>query len=90
MKRFVITCLLLSLSLSSGCTASGPKVVVQKEFVRAAVPPALITPCDREWRKAVRVTGDFIVRGDHNEAALKNCAAKIEGVRRWSNAQAGG
>ncbi|RUM97932.1 hypothetical protein EET67_09970 [Pseudaminobacter arsenicus] len=63
--------------------------MVQTEIVREKVPDALIQPCLKQWRKkgGPATTEDFVKRGDANEDALRRCAAQIDGIREWSEAQ---
>lgn len=58
-------------------------MIVQSEIVREPIPTALIRPCPEAWNKPVKITGDFVQRGDVNEAALRKCAAQVEAIRKW-------
>jgi len=61
--------------------------MIRTEVVRENVPDALVRPCPPRWRKAGGpvATGDFVERGDHNEAALAACAAQVDSIRKWND-----
>ena len=46
--------------------------------VDAQVPPDTLTFFRNHF-----VTGDFVTRGDRNEASLRACAAQVDGIRAW-------
>lgn len=80
----------LSLSLSSACTtAPKPEVLVVTKSVKARIPVAMLRPCEAAWRKAggPATVQDFVSRGDHNEAALNACAAKVRKIAQWDAGQ---
>jgi hypothetical protein len=58
---------------------------VETKVVKKRVPPALIRPCGSAWRKegGPTIVQDFVVRGDHNEAALLECSAKVRKIAQW-------
>ena len=58
-------------------------MIVQNEIVREPIPSALLLDCPKGWTKPVKITGDFVQRGDVNEAALRKCAAQVEAIRKW-------
>lgn len=60
-------------------------MVVKSEVVRLKVPSALTRPCPKKYTGPIRVTQDFITRGDHNEAALATCAAQVAGIAKWNS-----
>lgn len=67
----------------SACGTTKPTIIVQTELVREPIPAALVRPCQGPWNKPVRITGDFVQRGDVNEAALRKCAAQVEAIKKW-------
>lgn len=60
-----------------------PAVLVQTEIVRDRVPAALLKACPTAYSKPIKVTGDFVARGDVNEAALRKCAAQVAAIKKW-------
>lgn len=78
-----ITCLVGALLILSACTTTKPSVLIQNELIKGQVPPALLKDCPKPWGKEIRITEDFIKRGDVNEAALRKCAAQIAAIRKW-------
>jgi hypothetical protein len=79
----ILPCLLICAS----CATVKPQVVVKPVEVRRAVPAALLTPCPKPDRRAWRTTRDIVATADANEASLKQCAARVEGVRQWNAAR---
>lgn len=67
----------------SGCVTAKPAVLVETQIVRDKVPAALLKACPSAFNKPIRITGDFIKRGDVNEAALKKCAAQVAAIKKW-------
>lgn len=57
--------------------------MVETQIVRDRIPAALLKACPKKFNKPVRITEDFIKRGDVNEAALRKCAAQIAAIRKW-------
>jgi hypothetical protein len=49
------------------------------------VPAALLNPVPPGWRGTIRTTGDFVARGDQDEAALRVCRAQVDGIRKWND-----
>lgn len=78
----------LCLTIFAGCAGGKPAVVVAPMEVRPRVPAALIVPCPAPDRRQWRTTRDIIASVDSNEAALKTCAAQVDGVRTWDQAGA--
>jgi hypothetical protein len=62
-------------------------VVVKPEVVKVHVPDAFTVPCPKPDRRQWRTTRDIIASVDANEAALKQCAAQIDGIRQWNAGQ---
>lgn len=80
--------MLLCLPIFAGCTTEGhPKVVVRTEVIQKKIPPALLAPCPPAWSKAggPATTGDFVERGDVNEAGIKCRDAALAGIRKWNH-----
>jgi hypothetical protein len=61
--------------------------VAPPEIIKERVPAVLLRPCPPAWHGTIRTTGDFVERGDTNEAALKVCSAQVEGTRKWDAEQ---
>lgn len=63
-------------------------MVVVTKSVKARVPAALVRPCGDAWRKegGPATVQDFVTRGDHNEAALVACSAKVRKIAQWDAA----
>lgn len=80
----------MCLTIFAGCAAGKPAVVVAPMEVRPRVPAALTVPCPPPDRRQWRTTRDIIASVDSNEAALKTCAAQVDGIRAWDQAQPGG
>ena len=78
------TSILLCPMLLAGCMATKPPVLVKTDLIRDRIPASLLQLCPAPYRKAIKVTGDFIERGDHNEAALKKCAAQVAAIKKWN------
>jgi hypothetical protein len=57
--------------------------VAPPQIIKEKVPAALLRPCPKPWAGAIRTTGDFVTRGDRNEASLRACAAQVDGIRAW-------
>jgi hypothetical protein len=61
--------------------------VAPPEIIKEKVPASLIADPPAGWRGTIRTTGDFVERGDRNEAALRVCRAQIDGIRKWNAGQ---
>jgi hypothetical protein len=61
-------------------------VVVRTEIVRPKLPAALLAPCPPGWSKAggPATTGDFVERGDVDEAGLACREVRLAGIRKWN------
>lgn len=65
-------------------TDDQPQVIVETRVIRENVPENLTRKCPEKYAGPVEKTGDFVARGDHNEAALATCSAQVDGVREWN------
>lgn len=80
---------LLSLTLCAGCMTQ-PAVVVKSRTIKLEIPAALLAPtCPKVWVKdgGPATTGDFVKRGDVNEAGVKCREAKLAGIRKWQKGE---
>ena len=59
-------------------------MIVETRLIREKVPDTLTRPCPKPYAGPIAKTGDFVSRGDHNEAALATCSAQVDGVREWN------
>lgn len=59
-------------------------MIVETRLIREKVPDTLTRPCPKAYAGPIEKTGDFVARGDHNEAALATCSAQVDGVREWN------
>ncbi|MDX8513509.1 hypothetical protein [Mesorhizobium captivum] len=60
-------------------------MVVKYVTVERHIPAALIRPPPPTWSKpgGPQVTGDFVERGDVNEAGLRVCTAQVRKIAEW-------
>lgn len=75
---------LLFLPIFASCASVKPSVVVKSEVVKVHVPDAFTVQCPKPDRRQWRTTRDVIASVDANEAALRQCAAQIDGIRQWN------
>lgn len=71
--------------LCAGCTTTPPQVVVKYVIVERHIPAPLKRKPPAIWSKpgGPAVTGDFIERGDVNEAGLRVCTAQVDKINKW-------
>lgn len=77
--------MVLCLPILASCTTT-ETVVAPKAIVRH-VPAALTQPCPPADRRPWKTTADIVASSNANEAALRACAAQVDGVRQWDEAQ---
>jgi hypothetical protein len=60
-------------------------VVTKYQKVERRIPATLKRPCPPIWSKpgGPEVTGDFVERGDVNEAGLLVCSARMNKIIEW-------
>ena len=83
-RLFAISSTLLCLTLCASCSTVRTATVVDTKIVRDRVPSALLTPCAKPKRQpAAKTVGVIVSRLQYTESALRECGAKVDGVRAW-------
>lgn len=80
-----ISALLFLLPCAACTTAPKPAVVIEQRFVERHIPASLKRPCPKIWSKpgGPAVTGDYVDKGDVNEAGLRICSARMNKIIAW-------
>nr|WP_156398689.1 Rz1-like lysis system protein LysC [Mesorhizobium sp. Root102] len=76
---------LLCLALCAACTPTSPPILTKYVTVERHVPASFKRRCPARWHKpgGPETTGDFVERGDANEAALAVCSARMDKIIAW-------
>ena len=74
----------LCLALLTACSTARPSVVVKTEYVKPKVPAVLTAPCENKQRGSLPTIEAIVSRLQYTEGALDRCAAKVNGIRKWS------